>query len=331
VLLMSATKTTNATDLKPRANVQAFRLPAADTMELVGNTPIVHLGRISPQNGAAIYAKLEFLNPGGSIKDRAALGLILDAEQSGRLHPGGTVVEATAGNTGVGLAFIGVRRGYKVALFVPEGFAEEKCILMRGFGATVERTPEDEGMQGAIRRALEFERSVPGAWMARQFDNPANPDFHFRTTAQEILDQMENRIDGFVAGVGTGGTFTGIARRLRQDLGFVQTVAVETEGSVLQGGTPGKHKVEGIGVSFIPKTFDGTLCDYIVRVSDRDAFDMVRRLATEEGLLGGSSAGANVFASVELARAMLPSQRIVTIIPDSAERYLSKNIFDGGV
>jgi cysteine synthase A len=328
---MSATKTTNATDLKPRANVQAFRLPAADTMELVGNTPIVHLGRISPQNGAAIYAKLEFLNPGGSIKDRAALGLILDAEQSGRLHPGGTVVEATAGNTGVGLAFIGVRRGYKVALFVPEGFAEEKCILMRGFGATVERTPEDEGMQGAIRRALEFERSVPGAWMARQFDNPANPDFHFRTTAQEILDQMENRIDGFVAGVGTGGTFTGIARRLRQDLGFVQTVAVETEGSVLQGGTPGKHKVEGIGVSFIPKTFDGTLCDYIVRVSDRDAFDMVRRLATEEGLLGGSSAGANVFASVELARAMLPSQRIVTIIPDSAERYLSKNIFDGGV
>jgi cysteine synthase A len=328
---MSATKTTNATDLKPRANVQAFRLPAADTMELVGNTPIVHLGRISPQNGAAIYAKLEFLNPGGSIKDRAALGLILDAEQSGRLHPGGTVVEATAGNTGVGLAFIGVRRGYKVALFVPEGFAEEKCILMRGFGATVERTPEDEGMQGAIRRALEFERSVPGAWMARQFDNPANPDFHFRTTAQEILDQMENRIDGFVAGVGTGGTFTGIARRLRQDLGFVQTVAVETEGSVLQGGTPGKHKVEGIGVSFIPKTFDGTLCDYIVRVSDRDAFDMVRRLATEEGLLGGSSAGANVFASVELARAMLPSQRIVTIIPDSAERYLYKNIFDGGV
>jgi cysteine synthase len=222
---MSATKMTNATNLKPRANVEAFRHTAADTMELVGNTPIVHLGRISPENGAAIYAKLEFLNPGGSIKDRAALGLILDAEQRGVLQPGGTVVEATAGNTGVGLAFIGVRRGYKVSLFVPEGFAEEKCILMRGFGATVERTPEDEGMQGAIRRALDFARSIPGAWMARQFDNPANPDFHFRTTAQEILDQMENRIDGFVAGVGTGGTFTGIARRLRQDLGAVRTVA----------------------------------------------------------------------------------------------------------
>ena len=328
---MSATKMTNATKLKPQASREAFRHTAADTMELVGNTPIVHLGRISPKTGAAIYAKLEFLNPGGSIKDRAALGLILDAEQRGVLQPGGTVVEATAGNTGVGLAFIGVRRGYKVSLFVPEGFAEEKCILMRGFGATVERTPEDEGMQGAIRRALDFARSIPGAWMARQFDNPANPDFHFQTTAQEILDQMENRIDGFVAGVGTGGTFTGIARRLRQDLGAVKTVAVETEGSVLQGGTPGKHKVEGIGVSFIPKTFDRSLCDSIVRVTDRDAFAMVKRLATEEGVLGGSSAGANVFAALELARTMRPGQRIITIIPDSAERYLSKKIFDGGL
>lgn len=300
-------------------------------MQLVGNTPIVHLGRISPKDGAGIYAKLEFLNPGGSIKDRAALGMILDAEQRGVLQPGGTVVEATAGNTGVGLAFIGVRRGYKVVLFVPEGFAEEKCILMRGFGATVERTPEDEGMQGAIRRALDLARSTPGGWMARQFDNPANPEFHARTTAQEILDQMEGRIDAFVTGVGTGGTFSGVARRLKQELGRVWTVAVETEGSVLQGGPAGKHKVEGIGVSFIPKTFDASVCDAIVRVSDHDAFQMVRRLALEEGVLGGSSAGANVFAAVEQARAMQPGQRLVTIIPDSAERYLSKNIFNGGL
>ncbi|MES2222308.1 MAG: pyridoxal-phosphate dependent enzyme, partial [Acidobacteriota bacterium] len=178
---------TNASNVKIPINLDAFRHTAADTMELVGNTPIVHLGRISPADGASIFAKLEFLNPGGSIKDRAALGLILDAEQRGALQPGGTVVEATAGNTGVGLAFIGVRRGYKVALFVPEGFAEEKCILMRGFGASVERTPEDEGMQGAIQRALDYARSEPGAWMARQFENPANPDFHFKTTAQEIL------------------------------------------------------------------------------------------------------------------------------------------------
>jgi cysteine synthase A len=308
-----------------------LRPPAADTMELVGNTPMVHLSRMSPAGGASIYAKLEFLNPGGSIKDRAALGMILDAEKRGVLQPGGMVVEATAGNTGVGLAFIGVRRGYRVTLFVPEGFAEEKCMLMRGFGATVERTPEDEGMQGAIRRALDLARSTPGGWMARQFDNPANPEFHARTTAQEILDQMEGRINGFVAGVGTGGTFSGIAKRLKQELGHVRTVAVETEGSVLQGGSPGKHKVEGIGVSFVPETFDRSVCDAIVRVTDQDAFATVRRLAREEGILGGSSAGANVFAAMELAATMTPEQRVVTIIPDSAERYLSKKIFDGGL
>lgn len=227
----------NATNPKTELKIDSLRQPASDTMQLVGNTPMVHLGRISPSDGAGIYAKLEFLNPGGSIKDRAALGMILDAEQRGVLQPGGTVFEATAGNTGVGLAFIGVRRGYKVVLFVPEGFAEEKCILMRGFGATVERTPESEGMQGAIRRALDLARSTPGGWMARQFDNAANPDFHSRTTAQEILDQMDGRIDAFVAGVGTGGTFTGISRRLKLDLDRVWTVAVETEGSVLQGGS----------------------------------------------------------------------------------------------
>ncbi len=292
---------------------------------------MVHLSRMSPAGGASIYAKLEFLNPGGSIKDRAALGMILDAEKRGVLQPGGTVVEATAGNTGVGLAFIGVRRGYRVVLFVPEGFAEEKCMLMRGFGATVERTPEDEGMQGAIRRALDLARSTPGGWMARQFDNAANPEFHARTTAQEILDQMEGRIDGFVAGVGTGGTFSGIAKRLKQELGHVYTVAVETEGSVLQGGSPGKHKVEGIGVSFVPETFDRSVCDAIVRVTDKDAFATVQRLAREEGILGGSSAGANVFAAIELAATMPADQRVVTIIPDSAERYLSKKIFDGGL
>lgn len=311
-----------------KQNLTVTGRTAADTMDLVGNTPMVHLSRISPANGAAIYAKLEFLNPGGSIKDRAALGMILDAEQRGWLTPGGTVVEATAGNTGVGLAFIGARRGYKVVLFVPEGFAEEKCILMRGFGATVHRTPEKDGMQGAIRRAIDWAQSVPSAWMARQFDNPANPDFHATTTAQEILDQMEGQIDAFVAGVGTGGTFTGVSRRLKSELHQVWTVAVETQGSVLQGGPPGKHKVEGIGVAFVPKTFDRTVCDEIVEVSDKDAFDMVRRLAAEEGVLGGSSAGANVFAAIGQAGKMDPGQRLVTIIPDSAERYLSKNIFD---
>lgn len=303
---------------------------AENITELVGNTPVLHLRKLSPGEGAQVYAKLEFLNPGGSVKDRAALGMVEDAERRGWLRPGSTIVEATAGNTGVGLALIGVNRGYKVVLFVPEGFAEEKCILMRGFGAIVLRTPEDEGMSGAIRQAIAYAKEH-GAWKAMQFENPANPEFHARTTAVEMLTQMEGRIDGFVAGIGTGGTFSGVAGTLKRELAHVVTVAVETEGSVLQGGEPGKHKVEGIGVSFVPETFNREVADKIVRVTDVDAFAMVKRLAMEEGVLGGSSAGANVFAAVELAKTMQSDQRVLTVIPDSAERYLSKNIFDGGV
>ena len=304
---------------------------AHDITQLVGSTPMLRLGRIAPAPAASIFAKLEFLNPGGSIKDRAALGMILDAEARGLLHTGSTIVEATAGNTGVGLALIGVNRGYKVLLFVPEGFAEEKCILMRGFGAEVVRTPEDEGMSGAIRRAREAAASIPGAFVALQFQNQSNPEFHHDTTAAEIWEQMEGRVDGFVAGIGTGGTFSGIARFLKEFNPAVVTVAVETQGSVLQGGTPGKHKVEGIGVSFIPETFHREFCDRIVAVADADAFAMVKRLAAEEGLLGGSSAGAIVHAAAELADELGPGKRIALIIPDSAERYLSKNIFGGGV
>src|SRR5271155_4808744 len=189
---------------------------ADDITQLVGSTPMLRLGRIAPAPSAAIFAKLEFLNPGGSIKDRAALGMILDAEARGLLHPGSTIIEATAGNTGVGLALIGVNRGYKVLLFVPEGFAEEKCILMRGFGAQVVRTPEDEGMGGAIRRAREAAEAIPVSFVALQFQNPANPEFHHDTTAAEIWEQLEGRVDGFVAGVGTGGTFSGIARFLKE-------------------------------------------------------------------------------------------------------------------
>ncbi|MHB1020819.1 MAG: cysteine synthase A [Acidobacteriaceae bacterium] len=316
----------------PDSLVQPSLLRVAEHItELVGHTPMLHLGRIQPPNGAQVYVKLEFLNPGGSIKDRAALGMILDAEQRGLLKPGGTIIEATAGNTGVGLAIIGVSRGYQVKLFVPEGFAEEKCILMRGFGATVVRTPEAEGMSGAIRRAIQLSEEIPGAFTALQFQNPANPDFHEATTAVELYEQMEHRVDAFVAGVGSAGTFTGIARFLKEKNPATITVAVETQGSVLQGGEPGKHKVEGIGVSFVPKTFDREVCDRIVRVMDEDAFAMVKRLAAEEGVLGGSSAGANVFAALELAKELGPEKRIVTIIPDSAERYLSKKIFEGGL
>jgi cysteine synthase A len=304
---------------------------ASDITQLVGHTPMLQLARVTPEGAAAVFAKLEFLNPGGSIKDRAALGMILDAEARGLLHAGSTILEATAGNTGVGLALIGVNRGYTVKLFVPEGFAEEKCILMRGFGAEVVRTPEADGMAGAIRCAEEAAAKIPGAFMAGQFTNQANPQFHHDTTAAEIWEQMEGRVDGFVAGVGTGGTFSGVARFLKERNPAVVAVAVETQGSILQGGAPGKHRVEGIGVHFVPETFHREVCDRVAMVSDDDAFSMVKRLAAEEGLVAGSSSGAAVHAAVELARELGAGKRVATIIPDSAERYLSKKIFEGGM
>jgi cysteine synthase A len=303
---------------------------ASDITKLVGQTPMLQLARLAPEPSAAVFAKLEFLNPGGSIKDRAALGMILDAEARGLLHKGCTIIEATAGNTGVGLALIGVNRGYTVKLFVPEGFAEEKCILMRGFGAEVIRTPEDEGMAGAIKRARAAGDEIPGSFTALQFQNQANPQFHHDTTAVEIWDQMEGRVDGFIAGVGSGGTFSGVARFLKEHNPAVVNVAVETQGSILQGGAPGKHKVEGIGVAFIPETFHRDVCDRIVAVNDEHAFGMVKRLAAEEGLVGGSSSGAAVYAAVHLAQELGAGKRIAVIIPDSAERYLSKKIFEGG-
>lgn len=287
---------------------------------------MVRLAKVAGTDGAEVWAKLETMNPGGSIKDRAALGIVLDAERRGVLKPGGTICEATAGNTGVGLALIGVQRGYRVKLFVPEGYAEEKCMLMRGLGAEVERTPESEMMAGAIKRALQFEDETPGAFAAMQFENPANADYHEETTAEEIWSQMEGRIDAVAIGVGSAGTFTGIARCFKKRLPNVICVAVETQGSILQGGEPGPHKVEGIGVSFVPANFDRSVADRIVKVMDDDAFAMVRRLAREEGVLAGSSAGANVFAAVEIAKEIGPGKRVVTIVPDSAERYLSKGI-----
>jgi cysteine synthase A len=297
-------------------------------LELVGKTPMVRLRRLEALGGAEIWVKLEYLNPGGSIKDRAALGIVLDAERRGVLRLGDTIVEATAGNTGVGLALIGVNRGYKVMLYVPEQFSEEKCKLMRGLGATVVRTPEAEGMAGAIRRALQFERETPGAFAALQFENPANPDFHEQTTAVEIWEQMEGRVDAWVSGVGSAGTFTGVARFLRKQRAGILNVAVEPQGSVLQGGEPGSHRVEGIGVSFIPATFDRSVCDRVIKVMDEPAFAMVKRLAAEEGVFAGSSAGAMLCAAVDVARELGVGKRVVTVIPDSAERYLSKGLLD---
>jgi cysteine synthase A len=312
--------------------IAASRLRVTDDIsQLVGETPILQLKKLVPGDVAGIYAKLEYLNPGGSVKDRAASGIILRAEKEGRLKPGGTIVEATAGNTGIGLALIGVQRGYKVALFVPERFSEEKVTIMRALGAEVTRTPDAEGMQGAIRRANEFVTRTSGAFMAAQFDNPANPDYHYETTAPEIFEQMEGRIDALVIGSGTAGTFTGVARFLKEYLPQVLAYAVETQGSVLGGGKPGPHKVEGIGASFIPGNFDRSVCDEVIMVTDADAFAMVKELAACEGVLSGSSGGANVVASLQVARRLGPGKRVVTMIPDSAERYLSKKIFEGGI
>jgi cysteine synthase A len=304
---------------------------ADDITDLVGQTPMLRLRRLAPENGADVFAKLEYLNPGGSVKDRAAIGIIQRAEKQGTLKAGGVIVEATAGNTGIGLALIGVNRGYKVALFVPERFSEEKIKIMRALGADVTRTPDDEGMQGAIRRAQEYVNETPGSFMAGQFENPANPDYHYRTTAEEVFEQMEGRLDAVVLGSGTAGTFTGVSRYMKEKLPRVLTVAVETEGSVLGGGPPGKHKVEGIGASFIPKNFDSSVCDEILKVSDNDAFATVNLLAASEGVFSGSSGGAAVFAALQIAKRLGAGKRVVTVIPDSAERYLSKKIFEGGI
>jgi cysteine synthase A len=308
------------------------RLRVAENItELVGQTPLLRFRRLIPEDAGDVFAKLEYLNPGGSVKDRAAIGMIKRAEEQGLLKPGSTIVEATAGNTGVGLALIGVNKGYHVVLCVPEKFAEEKVKIMRALGAEVIRTPDEDGMLGAITKAKELAANIPDSFTALQFENPSNPDFHQETTAAEIFEQMQGAVDAVVIGVGTGGTFTGVARFMKEKLPQVYCAAVETEGSVLGGGPKGPHKVEGIGSSFIPKTFDPAVCDEVILVTDKDAFDTVAQLARLEGVLAGSSAGANVFAAIQVAKRLGKGKRVVTVIPDSAERYMSKNIFEGGV
>jgi len=318
--------TINFQAIMKTAEMASLRV-AEEITELVGETPVLHLRRIVPPNAADVYAKLEYLNPGGSIKDRAALGMILRAEQDGSLRPGATIFEATAGNTGVGLALIGCNRGYKVMLAVPEGFSIEKVKLMEALGAEVVRTADSEGMTGAIDLVKARAAQTPNSWVAGQFENLANPEFHYETTGREFYDQLQGRVDAVVIGSGTGGTFSGVARYFKERNPQVLAIAVETQGSVLGGGEKGPHEIEGIGASFIPKTFDGTLADEIIAVSDHDGFDMVKKLAAQEGVLAGSSAGANVFVSIEIARRLGPGKRVATIIPDSAERYLSKDIF----
>src|SRR5512142_1546299 len=299
---------------------QASRLRVAeDITELVGETPILHLRRIPPAGSADVYVKLEFLNPGGSIKDRAAVGIIKRAEAEGRLHPGATILEATAGNTGIGLALIGVNHGYSVIVCIPQKFAKEKVILMQALGAEVIRTPDDEGMAGAIRRAEELAAKIPGSFMAGQFSNQANPDYHYETTAREIWEQMQEKVDAVVLGAGTGGTFTGVARFVKERNPRALAYLVESQGSIYGGGQAGDHKVEGIGSSFIPETADMSLADGVMTAYDAHAFELTRRLARMEGVFAGSSGGAAAWAAIEVAIKLGPGKRVVTVIPDSAE------------
>jgi cysteine synthase A len=301
--------------------------PVDSVLDLIGNTPVVRLRRLAGENAADLFAKLEFFNPGGSVKDRLGRALIEAAESSGALRPGGTVIEPTAGNTGIGLTLAGVQKGYRVILVVPEHFAMEKKELMRALGGEIVSTPTELGMKGAIARAEELASEIEGAVVPQQFANPANPGAHYATTGPEAYEQMEGRIDAFVAGGSTGGTFSGTARYLKERIPGLHCVLVEPEGSVFQGGESGPHQVEGIGLSFVPKTLDLSLADQVVMIHDEPAFKMAARLAREEGVLAGSSAGAAAAAAVEVAKRLGPGKRVLTILPDSSERYLSKGMY----
>lgn len=298
-----------------------------DLIETIGNTPLVAMSRLAAayQAVAEIVAKVERFNPGGSVKDRAALGMILAAEQNGSLARGGTIIEPTSGNTGVGLAWIARLKGYRVILTMPESMSLERRKLLQASGAELVLTPACEGMTGAIRRADELHQSTPGSVILGQFDNPANPESHESTTAEEIWRDTDGEVDVFVATVGTGGTLTGTARGLKQHRPSVRIVAVEPASSpVLSGGEAGAHAIQGIGAGFVPGNYDAALVDEVLTVTNEDAFRLMRELASMEGLLVGISSGAAMSAALQLARrAEYAGKRIVVLLPDTGERYLS--------
>ena len=300
---------------------------AKSILELIGETPLLELRRYARAPCASVSAKLEFLNPGGSVKDRAALGMIEAAERSGRLKPGATIIEPTAGNTGVGLALIGILRGYRVIVVVPEKFVGPKTVVMGILGAEVILTPTEKGMQAAIVKARELAATMENAFVPQQFDNLDNPACHYETTAREIHAQIGRIPDAIVLGAGTGGTFTGVARYFKER-GRVRAVLVEPQGSIWGGRPAGPHKVEGIGNSFWPGALDRSLIDEVRTVSDEDAFAAVKELARTEGLLVGGSAGAAAHAARAVARELDETASVVTVFPDGFERYLGKGVFE---
>jgi cysteine synthase A len=298
---------------------------AASVLELVGQTPLVRLARLPRAGGAQVVAKLESVNPGGSVKDRIAVAMLEDAERRGVLAPGATIVEPTSGNTGVGLAMAAAVKGYRLVLTMPEDMSVERQRLFARFGAELVLTPALEGMTGAVYAAQELRREHPDWFMPQQFENPANPDVHRRTTALEILDAVDGRLDAFVAGVGTGGTLTGVGEVLKAKVPGVRVVAVEPATSpVLSGGKARPHPIQGIGASFVPGILNRDIIDRIIQVRDEDAILWSRRLAREEGLLVGISAGAAVWAACAVAAELPPGQLVVTVLPDTGERYLSQ-------
>lgn len=305
---------------------------ASDVTALIGHTPLMALREYSRKRGLRepLLAKVEAMNPGGSAKDRVALAMIEAAESEGRLRPGGTIIEPTSGNTGVGLAMVAAVRGYRLILTMPETMSRERQLLAKAYGAQVVLTPGAEGMAGAVRRAEELLATIPGSVMADQFGNPANPRAHRETTGEEIWRDTEGLVDAFVAGVGTGGTLTGVGLSLKDKNSGIAIFGVEPASSpILNGGESGPHRIQGIGANFIPKNYDGEIVAEVIDVTDEEAMDTARALAREEGLLVGISSGAAVSAATRIAqRAQWQGKRIVVLLPDTGERYLSTELFD---
>jgi cysteine synthase A len=306
-------------------------MPAVISQNPLGqihHTPLVRLNRLTGPNSAAVWGKMEASNPGGSVKDRIAIAMVEDAEQRGLIKPGATLVEPTSGNTGIGLALVCAVKGYKLVLTMPETMSTERRRLLAAYGAELVLTPGPQGMRGAVARAEELS-AQHGYYVPMQFSNPANPLIHEKTTGPEIIAALEGKVDAFVAGVGTGGTITGVGRALRKHNPQTQIVAVEPAASpVLSGGSPGLHKIQGIGAGFIPDVLDTTIYGEVMTVRDEDAYDTTRRLAREEGLFVGISAGANVFAALRLAERLGSGKNVVTVLCDTGERYLSVGVFD---
>ncbi|MCM3457102.1 cysteine synthase A [Heyndrickxia oleronia] len=295
--------------------------------ELVGGTPIVKLNRLTDENQAEVYLKLEYMNPGSSVKDRIALAMIETAEREGKLQLGDTIVEPTSGNTGIGLAMIAAAKGYKAVLVMPETMSMERRNLLRAYGAQLVLTPGSEGMNGAVRKAEELAKEN-GYFMPQQFKNEANPDIHRLTTGREIVEQMGEQLDAFVSGIGTGGTISGSGQVLREAYPNIKIYAVEPKDSpILAGGKPGPHKLQGLGANFVPDTLNREIYDEIIHVGTEEAFEASRRVAREEGILGGISAGAAIHAALKVASELGKGKKVVAIIPDNGERYLSTNLY----